>query len=344
MDAPSTEELDGVALYIITARELKSCRFFVEEHHQLSISFRHGDPPEAVQGRFPDPDTVSAALIPFRKLWMKGEPCFYRHVANTIKMHCEDLRWLVDFSFCLNSDAPRMVPFLRDVELSTEDVVDMWLNTRYMHVGKARRKGRFSREDFARWERDIGPTLFEYYFLSSIYGMGLLFFNIVRDAEAFLRWCQSQGWEPGIDTSAAEANPDVTRSTPGFGQSGGPQEQMTWRLRRRKKYAGFSAFLEGIHVSDAQIGHHVAECECFLGFCERIGVALEEHPSISDLDGDEVVFNSGALDDHATVIRSGRVRKGMFFLCRSRTVKWDGDWLEVVSEQYEAFRAALCGS
>lgn len=164
MDAPSTEELDGVALYIITARELKSCRFFVEEHHQLSISFRHGDPPEAVQGRFPDPDTVSAALIPFRKLWMKGEPCFYRHVANTIKMHCEDLRWLVDFSFCLNSDAPRMVPFLRDVELSTEDVVDMWLNTRYMHVGKARRKGRFSREDFARWERDIGPTLFEYYF------------------------------------------------------------------------------------------------------------------------------------------------------------------------------------
>jgi hypothetical protein len=340
MDTPSTDELDAVALYIITARELRDCRFFIEEHHQLSISYRQGDPPEAVRGHFPDPDTVSAALLPFRKLWMKDELCFYRRVANIIKRYCADLRWLVDLSFSLNTNATRFIPFLRDVELSTEDVIDLWLNTRYMHIGPARHKGRFTREDFNNWETQIGATLFEYYFLSSVWQVGLLFFNILRDSEAFLKWCELQGWKPIVEIQS-EVNPHVTRSTPGFEQVSDSKEQMAWRLRRRRKYAGFAAFLERTKLSDATIVEYVCECETFSAFCDAMGIGLEQLETLEGLNMDDIVFSSGALDEHSNVVRLGRIRKGLFFVTEGGNVKWNDDWLELVSEQYDAFREVL---
>ena len=343
MDAPSTEELDAVALYVITARELHECRFFVEEHYQLSISSREGDPPEALKAEFPDPDTVSAVLIPFRKLWMESEPCFHRRVAKIIKRFCEQLRGRVDHSFSLSAGEVPMIPFPRGVDLSKEDVIDLWLNTRYMHVGTSGRKGRFTREDFHRWETQVGAALFEYYFLTSVVYVGVLFFNILRDAEEFLKWCKAKGWTSGIDTVAPGANPNVVRNTPGFEQGGDSQERMAWRLRRRRKYKGFAVFLEHKNLSDADVARFVCECETFPGFCNKIGVRLEQRDARDDPDWKDIVFSSGALDEHLNVVRLGRVRKGMFFVTRSGDLKWNEDWLELVSEQYLAFREALPG-
>lgn len=341
MDAPSTEELDAVALCVITARELRECRFFVEEHHQLSISFREGDPPEAIKAQFPDPDTVSAVLIPFRRLWMKGERCFHRYVANIIKRCCEQLRGRVDHSFSMNTDEVAKIPVLGGVDLSQRDVIDLWLNTRYMHVGTSGRKGRFTREDFHRLETQVGATLFEYHFLNSILHVGLLFFNILRDAEAFLKWCNSNGWRCGIDINAPEANPDVVRNTPGFEQVRDSKEQMAWRLRHRKKYSFFAVLLEQKKLSDADVVRLVCEYDTFPKFCYKIGVGLEQISKPEDCNRNDIVFFSSVVDGYLTFDRLGRVRKGTLFVTRSGDVKWDDDWLELVSEQYLAFREAL---
>lgn len=178
MELPSQQEIDAVKLFVFIASELEGCRFFIEEHRQLSISYhvndvRTGEPIGPIRAHFPDPDTVSAVLIPFRKLWMQGEPCFYRKIANIIKRYCANLRWRVDLSLALNDQDKPLHPLLCNVELSKDDVIDLWLNVRYMHSGKSNRSGRFSRSDFEHWKKQIGATLFEFYFLSSVWNTGI---------------------------------------------------------------------------------------------------------------------------------------------------------------------------
>ena len=109
----------------------------------------------------------------------------------------------------------RKMPFLRHIDLPLKDVIDIWLNTRYMHVGEQAGVGRFSRQDFERLRKEVGAVLFEFYFLSATHEVGLCFFNIQQCAETFLRNSARRGLASSFPVKADSGDMQVRRETPG---------------------------------------------------------------------------------------------------------------------------------
>lgn len=148
-ETPSQSDIDAIAYFVEGARELRTSPFFIEEYMSLGISMREGDPMEKVEGRFPDPNVLQSVLVPFRRIWHQSEPCYHARVVNVLKKHMVDCQALLaSFRFRNEKSVAKQMPFLRNIDLSPTDVIDLWLNTRYHHVGKSSRNGRFTREDF----------------------------------------------------------------------------------------------------------------------------------------------------------------------------------------------------
>lgn len=214
---PSQAEIDAVAHYIEAALELRRSPFFIEEYRNLSLSTREGAPNDEMKGRYPDPNVVSAMLIPFRRLWQHNEPCNYRRVANILKKYMPEIRSLMDSLLITEEQSVvRKMPYVRNIDLPLKDVIDMWLNTRYLHVGEQAGVGRFSRQDFERFRKKVGAVLFEFYFLTAAHEVGMCFLNIQQFAESFLQKSEHQGLASSIALQADPNDMYIQRETPGF--------------------------------------------------------------------------------------------------------------------------------
>lgn len=134
---PAQKEIEAVTHFVEATRELRSSPFFIEEYRSLSISMTQGDSNEKIKGHFPDPNVLKAVLVPFRRLWMEREPCYYQKVANILKKHVQDYRPFID-SVLWDEDKSMLkrISPLSSIRFKLCDVVDVWLNTKYMHVGK----------------------------------------------------------------------------------------------------------------------------------------------------------------------------------------------------------------
>ena len=137
-DKPTQPEVDAVAHFVEAARELQQSPFFMEEYRSLNISMCEGDPKEKIQGEFPDPSILRAVLVPFRRVWHKSEPCHYAKVTRILKRHIPEFRWFLDsVAFDGARPAIRHFPWFKDCPLSATEIIDLWLNTRYHHVGRS---------------------------------------------------------------------------------------------------------------------------------------------------------------------------------------------------------------
>ena len=56
-----------------------------------------------------------------------------------------------------------------NLSLNVRDIIDVWINTRYMHTGKSGRVGRFTRQDFRRFEKQAGAPQFAFTFVHTIW-------------------------------------------------------------------------------------------------------------------------------------------------------------------------------
>ena len=193
-DIPEQRKIDAVAHFVEAVRELQLSPFFVEEFQSLSISMKDGDPKENIKAKFPDPNILKGMLVPFRRAWNQNEPCHHAEVINILKQYNPKLRGLLD-SFSINGSRAVMqhYPWFKDQPLSLSDVINIWINTKYHHVGKSQRYGKFTRKDFDRFSTNIGPILFEFCFLSALQEVGCALFNIQIYAEAFLQQFAEKG-------------------------------------------------------------------------------------------------------------------------------------------------------
>ncbi len=199
-ESPTQEEIDKVAHFVEAIRELRRSPFFIEEYKNLSISAHQVKPKkEDIKGHFPDHNIVEAAIIPFRRVWQKTEPCYYMTITNIIKKYVPEFRNILDSMLPHeNKLTIELMPFFRDINLSPLDAIDIWFNTKYLHVGKSSRKGRFNRKDFERNNNQIGSVLFEFFFLMAMYEVGICFFNILQFGEHFLKHFAKDGLVPSF--------------------------------------------------------------------------------------------------------------------------------------------------
>jgi len=295
-----------------------------------------------MKGRFPDPNIVRAMLVPFRRVWQQREPCQYLKVANILKKYVPELRGFID-SVLLDREGPPVTrpPWCKDMNLSLTDVVDLWLNTRYLHVGKTARQGRFTRQDFERDRSQIGPVPFEFYFLSAVHEAGICFFNILQCAQSFLRDSAQHDLVPSFAFEPDAAQEYVERTTPDFTPEEDSPRQRVWRLRRRRHYDGLNGFLDLVACPDERAAQLISQCQCFDEFVIEFNVDLEHAAHFNDLNQDDFTHFRPCIDNYPATVKNRRSRRGFVWKRRNGTLVWGEDYVPVLRDQYIEFRQAL---
>ncbi len=229
---PTQEQVDAIAHFVEAIRELKQSPFFIEEYSSLTLSMKEGATRDQVSANLSDPSVMRGVLVPFRRIWQQNEPCNFTRVSNTLKKHIPFFRVFIDpLAMDKSQDAVNLFPSWKNDKLSYQDLIDVWLNTRFLHVGSSKKTGKFDRSDFEQLEKQIGMVLFEYYFVVAVWQFGIYFFNILPFAEGFISDLAQRGLAPSFSMINNASEIGVRRITPGFTPENETSTHQIWCLR-----------------------------------------------------------------------------------------------------------------
>ncbi len=340
--APTQKEIDAVAHFIEAVREVKKSPFFVEEFSTLTLSMMEGDTKDQVTAHLPDPNVMKAVLVPFRRLWQQNEPCYFSRVSNILKKHIPFFRVFIDpIALDKSQDAVNLFPHWKNDKLSNEDIINVWLNTRYLHVGSSKECGKFNRSDFERLESQIGSVLFEYYFLLAVWKFGIYFQNILQFAEGFLSDLAKIGMEPSFKIASGNSDGRIQRATPGFTPATETPVHRVWCLRRRKKFAAFNNFLRIAGLTDDHVAELTDHCDSFHQVVTQAGIESSHQKEFEISKGDHCTSLSSALDTHSTAVRNGTRRRGLIGKKKDGAFVFTEDALAIINEHFTDFRRAF---
>jgi hypothetical protein len=291
---PSQSEIDGIAHFTQAARELAASALFSEDHGTMDFA-GHVNPAGEVEiehVRLPSTKIRDSALFPFRRIWMEGEPSFYRKTLRDLKRYAPEVRHLAEHLEIELEKASRshLDPWLaRNVRLTPKEIIDLWLNTRLAHSGSTAAVGSFRREDFERHEREIGKVAFESLFVQAIQRIGGCFIAVLELTEQLLADWKQAGINPGfsfdnLDQDGTHVFADgtsITRSSPGLVIEHESPAERVLRLVKRHTFNSLSTFFEILEEPPEVIARAVIETKDLdvllqsLGFSQR---ATSEHP------------------------------------------------------------------
>lgn len=339
---PNQPEIDAVAHFVEAVRELKRSPYFTEEFRNVSISWTENATKGQIYGKFPDPNIVKAALLPFRRVWHQREPCYYAKVTNILRRHEPAYALFLDpILFTEKDSIAKAMVWIKECDLTPFGVVNLWLNTRYHHVGRAK-AGKFTRADFERYEQELGPVLLEFYFLQTINEIGVSLFNIESCASRFLEILEVSGHKPSFSL-ADPTHANIERSTPGYTPEPDSPQQRVWKLRRRRRYDGINKFFELAQLTDSVLAAAIVKCE---DFDSVVKLRKYEFENTDQFDGriqgdDAVVAVTGCIDNHFTAVRNRRCRRGFIAKRTGKPFLVGEDYLQVIGAQYLEFRTAF---
>jgi hypothetical protein len=186
-----------------------------------------------------------------------------------------------------------------------QQIVDLWLNAYYFHVGGIPTAIPTTREEFLRAEAELGPEVFEYLFQSAIYTIGLCFLNLGPFASRALGLWANEGYMPSDDPT--HPSPIVHRATPGIEDRYHSEPERLARLCRKSPFRQVAMILEYMSVDKILAVDVVRKADDVMQMVEFAGHRVRE--------GETVDYNcigrfSMMADDHSRVLRLGYVRKG----------------------------------
>lgn len=339
---PTQSEIDAVAYFVEAVHELKISPYFMEEYWSLNISWQENDSKDQIRGKFPDPNIVKAALVPFRRVWLQSEPCNHTRVTNLLRRYEPAYGDFLDpILFDEKNSIAKGFEWMKDCDLSPSGVVNLWLNTRYHHVGKGK-SGRYTRADFERYQEELGPVFLEFYFLQTINEIGVSLFNIEKCASRFLEILGHNGHKPSFKI-AAITDSSIERSTPGYTPEPDSPRQRVWKLRRRRHYEGVNRFFELTEFSDERLAVALMDCGTFAALVELFQLKFEHIDHFDErIQADKAVTaGAGCIDNHFAAVRNGRCRRGFIAKRTNRPFLIGEDYLAVVEDQYAEFRSAF---
>lgn len=345
-ESPAQHEIDSVAHYTQAAADLNCSPLFIEEHRTLGISGMPSDGP--VTYNLPDSTVRDAAVIPFRKMWMKQESSHFGKVSNIVKRHWPQAVPYVDVFKGSYKDATS--GFLSDVifrfnphNITPISVVDLWLNCRLVHVGGNAAKGKRSRTDFEKESHRLGAPKFEYLFVESIYCIGLCYIGFSQLTRQLLDRWDTAGNRPTFimdDIASQNSYPEqsgdrVCRSTPGMTVN---PEDLVLRLqllRRRKAFCHISHMLDLIEQDDSktvELLRNSADVD------ELVANVSGEMRCVTSTDGLAEGFNAFSI---VTDAAHRPIRKGLLFRYEERSFVAEGAAKEILEEQFGCLRDEL---
>lgn len=339
--SPKQEDIDAVAHFVEAVQELRASPSFVEEFSNLRITSWQGASKKQIKGDFPNPIVVEAMLIPFRRLWQKEQPCFYRHVANLLKRYePKETAWVDSFVFSDKNSMLSRWSLMSPQELSPSEVIDLRLNTRYMHTGMSRRRGKFTRKDFEQHEERMGRDLFEFYFLQAVNEAAVSFFNLGKCCEAFLLACEGRSLHPSFKLRQPPKAGD-SRLTPGLTIRGDSPPDRLWRLRRRNRYKTIAEFLSLIDLTDEQLAVSVSTAKTFPEALKLFGIAVRRRSATALQHDKTMVRVSGVADAIEKHFLNRKPRTGFLAKRQDGKLYYSGQAIQILDDQYSQLRDAL---
>ena len=337
------QNVDDVAAYIEAASELKAETFFGEDEHIILIGGNEGE--------FGTPANLKSALAPFRRMWMQGEPCYFEHVHNIL------------YTDCRHEPTRRHIASIRDqfkgycqkwqilvikkdkIDLTPADMVDLWLNTRFAHVGRTPRQGRFTPADFAKYEKILGAAKMEFVFRCCVRAIGYSFLNLLQVAETAMKYWQGhQGLNPThpirlpFGTVGTEIGPNgdiITRDTPGWSPSNETPDQRFQRLLRRHRFdhlLRLVQMLQPMPGDEVRKNHvqwrHVIEAKSVEELLTTLGFTAEYVEKIEDHDP-----LAGTLMMDIKTFRKGEVER-----LRTGVIKWTEAYMPILNDTLAEFQ------
>jgi hypothetical protein len=261
----TSEEFEAIAKFVAVADELRHEPFLSEDNRDTIIHF-----PDSGQRivKFGHPAFLKSAILPFRKLWMKNEPCNFEAIRDIIFHHFANLQldqWLYLKSFKphyyefhesqLNQSLPAALT--TNKVTNVRDLIDIWLYTHAVHTGKSARVGRFTLNDFDDVDKQAGRAIFEYEFRTRFalhaFNSYLNFHKIIL--EPIYQWLLTKGYVPSFETEAAlKFNPyryefDSYPDDPFWHLDKESEEETFDRLKKRQSFGSLDSFFAGYFFS-----------------------------------------------------------------------------------------------
>jgi len=197
------EDVDAVAAFVEAAEELCVSALFDEDRNCVSVSYVSHSPSDRliVEQQLMAENDIRSALIPFRRIFMVKEPSYFDRVRGILHRHMTDA-WSQSDLACTSSIYKTTTegwlgPQPLQSPPSPKDVLDLWMNCKMFHSGRSQRTGRFSRDDFLRFEKQIGPELSEFLFQSAVHSFAICHLNLLPLAkQALANWEKQLGLRP----------------------------------------------------------------------------------------------------------------------------------------------------
>ena len=352
---PESHDVDSVAHYVQCVRDLKTSPIFTPG--QLDLGVNQTQYPNGSKSpntfRLPDPRVRDAMVIPFRRIWMNGEPSNFDRVAKIIKRYSPELRPYVDDCVREVRQSRTSFPAVRfmglaggdEPEISPEDVIDLWLNCRLAHVGASARKNGFSRSDFECESQRLGAAKFEYLFVLAVFHVGLSYINMVRFCASLLGTWNSDGLEPSFAFDAINDNgpqrssngDTIERSTPGLTTvEEDPGNKLTV-LRRLSRFTSTNRLLGLLEFDDRVLAALIAKSADLETFLLSTGKTIEIVEEISH----GKVTKWATVADDLTDYRLHPWRKGAIGLRDNSIIEMSGDAQVVLEAEYNSLRSEL---
>jgi len=262
---PTPNEVEAIAKYAVVADELEHEPFMSPDSHD-GLVFVGAE--KKMHARFGHPAFLKSALMPFRKLWMRSEPCHFATVRDLLFELFGEKTRPADFltpqvsAYRLFYEGPHerslaepLEPLLATQKVKTvEDLINVWLNTHVVHTGKTERLGRFELKDFDEVLAQAGRARFEAKFRTSLHLIGYnsyLSLNRVLVRPIFSRLLQL-GYTPSFETRAAlkfgpypKQEDEIRLDDPFWHLDKESEEETFDRLLKRDQFSNFGTFFSG---------------------------------------------------------------------------------------------------
>ena len=303
--APCQLEIDLLAVFIETAEELRQEPFFdLYENPRYSTQDK-----KLYIMEFGDRFHFRSALIPFRRIWRKGEDSYYADTLDLIEKYEPNAAGAAA-SFRKRHEQLETAPaFSPQVSALGKDVVDSWLYSVFVHTNLKRSRTTaesYDRKVFEQNVRKFGHAWYEYAFRETVRRAGWIYFNILDwlASPLFQRWRAAKN-EPSFQISYAfgtakrEKMPDGTVIIRRFSSLYGVDEtliQKFFRLLRR--FHNLESIFKSLRMTDEELLKRFIEAPSIRELIKTAG--FEFHLSDYYQPKDSDVYGTATFHDSVT--------------------------------------------
>ena len=297
MSSVAQADFDRIVTFVAVADELSMEPFVSDDNHEKLVQVKKPDGSQLVTAYFCHPAFLKSAILPFRKLWLSSEACAFEKIRDLVFQVHPDQNQLRGYRHWFYDIYLRQLDQPADREWAEEsrrDILDIWIYTQAIHVGKkelerGRTIGRFTLQDFDQWAERIGRERFEYLFRSSLRIVAGVYVQfLTKLARPLFNVLKHEcGMVPGFEATAAlkyNPYPDpryrITFDDLFWHLDKESMEDTFDRLLERHTYAGLKSFFQGYFDNKRDALAAVCKDTSLPALLERTGAVLLEDDGV----------------------------------------------------------------